>query len=65
LKTRAAQATVSVHRAVLRLPVGVADIHGAVKARLWARQRVSVIGGEWQIESATGRGTRVSVHLLK
>jgi PAS domain S-box-containing protein len=29
------------------------------------RQRASAIGGQWQIESAAGRGTRVSVRLLK
>jgi signal transduction histidine kinase len=29
------------------------------------RQRASAIGGEWQIESEPGRGTRVSVRLLK
>jgi len=29
------------------------------------RQRASAIGGEWQIESEPGHGTRVSVRLLK
>jgi len=29
------------------------------------RQRAGAIGGEWQIESEPGRGTRVSVRLLK
>jgi signal transduction histidine kinase len=29
------------------------------------RQRASAIGGEWQIDSQPGRGTRVSVRLLK
>ncbi|MBV8405625.1 MAG: ATP-binding protein, partial [Gammaproteobacteria bacterium] len=29
------------------------------------RQRASAIGGDWRIESAPGRGTRVSVRLLK
>jgi signal transduction histidine kinase len=29
------------------------------------RQRASAIGGEWQIESEPGRGTRVSVRMLK
>ena len=29
------------------------------------RQRAGAIGGEWQIESNPGRGTRVSVRLLK
>jgi signal transduction histidine kinase len=29
------------------------------------RQRASAIGGEWQIDSAPGRGTRVSVRMLK
>ena len=28
------------------------------------RQRASAIGGDWQIESAPGRGTRVSVRML-
>jgi signal transduction histidine kinase len=29
------------------------------------RQRANAIGGEWQIESTPGRGTRVSVRMLK
>ena len=29
------------------------------------RQRAGAIGGEWQIDSAPGRGTRVSVRMLK
>jgi len=29
------------------------------------RQRAGAIGGEWQVESVPGRGTRVSVRLLK
>jgi signal transduction histidine kinase len=29
------------------------------------RQRAGAIGGEWQIESAPGSGTRVSVRMLK
>jgi signal transduction histidine kinase len=29
------------------------------------RQRAGAIGGEWQIESEPGRGTRVSVRMLK
>jgi len=29
------------------------------------RQRASAIGGEWQIDSQPGRGTRVSVRVLK
>ena len=29
------------------------------------RQRASAIGGEWQIDSAPGRGTRVSVRMMK
>jgi two-component system sensor histidine kinase NreB len=29
------------------------------------RQRAGAIGGEWQIESAPGRGTRVSVRMMK
>jgi len=29
------------------------------------RQRAGAIGGEWQIESRPGRGTRVSVRMLK
>ena len=29
------------------------------------RQRAGAIGGEWQIESEPGAGTRVSVRLLK
>jgi signal transduction histidine kinase len=29
------------------------------------RQRASAIGGDWQIESSPGRGTRVSVRMLK
>jgi signal transduction histidine kinase len=29
------------------------------------RQRASAIGGEWQIESAPGHGTRVSVRMMK
>jgi signal transduction histidine kinase len=29
------------------------------------RQRAGAIGGEWQIESAPGRGTRVSVRMNK
>ena len=29
------------------------------------RQRASAIGGEWQIESQPGAGTRISVRLLK
>jgi signal transduction histidine kinase len=29
------------------------------------RQRAGAIGGEWQIESELGAGTRVSVRLLK
>ena len=29
------------------------------------RQRASAIGGDWQIESAPGRGTRVSVRMMK
>jgi signal transduction histidine kinase len=29
------------------------------------RQRASAIGGDWQIESAPGRGTRVSVRIMK
>ncbi|MBV8877936.1 MAG: hypothetical protein JO158_09495 [Gammaproteobacteria bacterium] len=29
------------------------------------RQRANAIGGEWQITSEPGRGTRVSVRLLK
>jgi signal transduction histidine kinase len=29
------------------------------------RQRASAIGGDWQIESKPGHGTRVSVRMLK
>jgi len=29
------------------------------------RQRASAIGGDWQIESKPGRGTRVSVRMPK
>jgi signal transduction histidine kinase len=29
------------------------------------RQRAGAIGGEWRIESEPGRGTRVSVRMLK
>jgi signal transduction histidine kinase len=29
------------------------------------RQRAGAIGGEWRIESNPGRGTRISVRLLK
>jgi signal transduction histidine kinase len=29
------------------------------------RQRAGAIGGEWQIESGLGRGTRISVRMLK
>jgi signal transduction histidine kinase len=29
------------------------------------RQRAGAIGGEWQIESEAGAGTRVSVRMLK
>jgi signal transduction histidine kinase len=29
------------------------------------RQRAGAIGGEWQIDSSPGRGTRVSVRMLK
>ena len=29
------------------------------------RQRAGAIGGEWQIESQPGRGTRVSVRMMK
>jgi len=29
------------------------------------RQRASAIGGDWRIESEAGRGTRVSVHMIK
>jgi signal transduction histidine kinase len=29
------------------------------------RQRASAIGGDWQIESEPGHGTRVSVRMLK
>jgi len=29
------------------------------------RQRASAIGGDWRIESAPGRGTRVSVRMMK
>jgi signal transduction histidine kinase len=29
------------------------------------RQRASAIGGDWQIDSKPGHGTRVSVRMLK
>jgi signal transduction histidine kinase len=29
------------------------------------RQRASAIGGEWQIASEPGQGTRISVRMLK
>jgi len=29
------------------------------------RQRAGAIGGDWQIESQPGRGTRVSVRMMK
>jgi signal transduction histidine kinase len=29
------------------------------------RQRANAIGGEWQIASGPGRGTRVSVRMMK
>jgi signal transduction histidine kinase len=29
------------------------------------RQRASAIGGDWRIESEAGRGTRVSVRMMK